>query len=91
MCQRHLTVRPPLTTPLRSPARPLRNAYQKVGMFGMPAIPTIRANDGGFMGDQVRGFGFLHDGSIDTIERFLSTVFSLLSQQARVIGTPILS
>jgi hypothetical protein len=64
----------------------LRNAYQKVGMFGMPAIPTIRASDGTFTGEQVRGFGFLHDGSIDTIERFLSTtVFSLSSQQAREV------
>ena len=61
----------------------LRNAYQKVGMFGMPSVPTMRATDGAFMGEQVRGFGFLHDGSIDTIERFLSTtVFSLSSQQA---------
>jgi hypothetical protein len=24
------------------------------------------------MGDQIRGFGFLHDGSVDTINRFLS-------------------
>jgi hypothetical protein len=40
------------------------------------------------MGDQVRGFGFLHNGSIDTIERFLSTtVFSLSSQQARDVET----
>jgi DNA-binding beta-propeller fold protein YncE len=30
------------------------------------------ANDG-FLGDQVRGFGFLHDGSVDTVFRFIST------------------
>ncbi len=36
----------------------LRNAYQKVGMFASA-------------GNQVRGFGFLHDGSIDTVFTFL--------------------
>jgi DNA-binding beta-propeller fold protein YncE len=54
----------------------LRNLYQKIGMFGMPAEPLILAGNNGFMGDQIRGFGFLHDGSIDTVFRFLSaTVF----------------
>ena len=51
----------------------LRNVYQKVGMFGMPAVaasssPATTANKG----DQMRGFGFLHDGSVDTLFRFLS-------------------
>jgi len=47
----------------------LRNMYQKVGMFGL-----LAANGGGsgFTGDQVRGSGFLHDGSVDTIFRFVS-------------------
>ena len=54
----------------------LRNLYQKVGMFGMPAISFLNAGNNGFMGDQVRGFGFLHDGSVDTILRFHNaTVF----------------
>jgi DNA-binding beta-propeller fold protein YncE len=60
----------------------LRNMYQKVGMFGMassfiPNDPSALAtflpapyNDNGFLGDQVRGFGFLHDGSVDTVFRF---------------------
>src|SRR5262249_13246206 len=48
----------------------LRNAYQKVGMFGMPAVPFFRAGNNGNQGDQVRGFGFLHDGSVDTLFRF---------------------
>jgi hypothetical protein len=49
----------------------LRNLYQKVGMFGMPALAGfINTGDNGFTGDQVRGFGFLHDGSIDTPFRF---------------------
>src|SRR5262249_15113146 len=31
---------------------------------------TGESND--FLGDQVRGFGFLHDGSVDTLNRFHS-------------------
>jgi DNA-binding beta-propeller fold protein YncE len=55
----------------------LRNAYQKVGMFGMPQVPFLNAGDNGFKGDQIRGFGFLHDGSVDTVFRFLqATVFN---------------
>jgi hypothetical protein len=43
----------------------MRNMYAKVGMFFSP-------------GDQVRGFGFLHDGSLDTINTFVGTgVFTL--------------
>jgi len=54
----------------------LRNAYQKVGMFGLPRIPFLGSNDPVHTGDQVRGFGYLHDGSIDTVRRFLTaTVF----------------
>jgi YVTN family beta-propeller protein len=48
----------------------LRNLYQKVGMFGMPAVPFFRTGDNGPKGDQVRGFGFFHDGSVDTLFRF---------------------
>jgi len=59
-----------------------RNAYQKVGMFGMPAVPGITPGNNGDLGPQVRGFGFLHDGSIDTVKRFLSaTVFSATATQ----------
>jgi DNA-binding beta-propeller fold protein YncE len=65
----------------------LRNLYQKVGMFGMdatfdPSSPFFTLlpapfNDDTFAGDQVRGFGFLHDGSVDTVFRFhSSTVFA---------------
>jgi hypothetical protein len=61
----------------------LRNLYQKVGMFGMPAIQFINAGNNGSAGaftiqpDQVRGFGFLHDGSVDTLFRFHNaTVFN---------------
>src|SRR3989475_673526 len=56
----------------------LRNAYQKVGMFGMPALNSaINAGNNGNQGPQVRGFGFLHDGSVDTLFRFHNaTVFN---------------
>ena len=50
----------------------LRNLYQKVGMFGMAAPPFgILPGDNAHKGDQVRGFGFLHDGSFDTLFRFM--------------------
>jgi DNA-binding beta-propeller fold protein YncE len=56
----------------------LRNAYQKVGMFGSspdqtlnvaslvpPLNPTV---------DAVRGFGYLHDGAIGNLEHFLTPI-----------------
>jgi hypothetical protein len=50
----------------------LRNLYQKIGMFGMAAPPFgILPGDNNHKGDQVRGFGFLHDGSFDTVFRFM--------------------
>ncbi len=64
----------------------LRNMYQKVGMFGHPYIDIILPGDNGHKGNQIRGFGFLHDGSIDTIFRFFrANVFSALPPSA--IGT----
>ena len=56
----------------------LRNLYDKVGMFGSP--PNLRTNpgDNGYTGPQVRGVGFEHDGSVDTIFRFLqANVFNV--------------
>jgi MYXO-CTERM domain-containing protein len=50
----------------------LRNAYQKVGMFGMAPNPLFTDADTDFTGDQVRGTGFLHDGSIATVADFLA-------------------
>jgi len=47
----------------------LRNEYQKVGMFG---LATAQGGGAGFTGDQIRGFGFLHDGVVDTLFRFHS-------------------
>ena len=40
-------------------------------MFGNPENPGFLGGDNGFKGDQVRGFGFLNDGSIDTVFRFV--------------------
>ena len=55
----------------------LRNMYQKVGMFGMPQTPFFHPTDGEHQGDQIRGSGFLHDGSIDTLFRLNeATVFT---------------
>jgi DNA-binding beta-propeller fold protein YncE len=62
----------------------LRNMYTKVGMFGMAntadmpidTVPSTLAylppplNDVSFQGDQIRGFGFTHDGTVDTLFRF---------------------
>ncbi len=48
----------------------LRNLYQKVGMFGMADAPQqFMSGDNGWKGEQVRGFGFAHDGAVDTIFR----------------------
>jgi YVTN family beta-propeller protein len=45
----------------------LRNAYTKVGMFGGS---SPNRNPATAMGAQVRGFGYLHDGAIDTLDTF---------------------
>ncbi|HEX8706580.1 MAG TPA: hypothetical protein VF815_47545, partial [Myxococcaceae bacterium] len=51
----------------------LLNMYQKVGMFGVPEDPDFHVGtDTSHMGDAIRGFGFLHDGSIDNMIRFHS-------------------
>jgi len=69
-----------------------RNAYQKVGMFGMPAVSGIETGNNGNLGPQVRGTGFLHDGSIDTVFRFLSaTLFSINTTQTQELEAFILA
>jgi len=52
----------------------LRNLYQKVGMFGMADSPFDNPLNQGSQGNQIRGFGFLHDGSTDTVFRFLQAI-----------------
>jgi YVTN family beta-propeller protein len=49
----------------------MRNMYEKVGMFGMSAVPFFLPGDNQHTGDQIRGFGFAHDGAVDTLLRFL--------------------
>lgn len=49
----------------------LRNAYQKVGMFGMMPSNFFSDAPGVYEGPQVRGTGFLHDGSVDRVFHFL--------------------
>lgn len=65
----------------------LRNAYQKLGMYAAspapgrtmaPFVPQLNGQpaSGGPVA-AVRGFGYLHDGSIGTIEEFLTGVVFL--------------
>ncbi len=49
----------------------LRNMYQKVGMFGA-AFTTRSVEPDPFMGEQIRGVGFSHDGTFPTLFRFIS-------------------
>ena len=70
----------------------LRNMYQKVGKFGMARTQAILPEsftgaDNAFTGDQVRGFGFLHDGSVDTVNRFHSGV--VFVQRAPGTNSPL--
>jgi DNA-binding beta-propeller fold protein YncE len=67
----------------------MRNLYQKVGMFGYPVAPFLFPDtDFSFMGDQVRGFGYFHDGSVDTLFRFLN-VFEFQQSPDNPEGFPI--
>ena len=59
----------------------LRNMYQKVGKFGNSGkFSTDTTN----YGAQIKGFGFMHDGGMDTLDKFLSgSVFSFNSATER--------
>jgi DNA-binding beta-propeller fold protein YncE len=56
----------------------LRNLYTKVGAFGYPAndpffnAPGLVFHDDAHQGDQIRSFGFTHDGTKDTLMRFFN-------------------
>jgi hypothetical protein len=52
----------------------LRNLYQKVGMFGIPTHWLLRDQGGSDFGPQVRGYGFMHGGSMDTARRATGTL-----------------
>src|SRR4030095_15282535 len=67
----------------------LRNVYQKIGMFGNAENPGFLGGDNGFKGDQVRGFGLLNDGSVDTAFRFTHGIsFSELANGPGNNGIP---
>jgi DNA-binding beta-propeller fold protein YncE len=68
----------------------LRNLYQKVGKFGMAQAPfgLVNPGDNDFKGDQVRGIGFNHDGSFDTVFRF-NNVLSFDQRPDNPGGLPI--
>jgi len=55
--------------------------YKKVGKFGHST--TVNSDTSGkHYGDQIGGVGFLHDGSIDTLETFVSSpLFVQLNEQ----------
>ncbi len=58
----------------------IRNMYQKVGKFGNSGI--FSATDE-FFGDQIRGFGFMHDGNMDTLFNFFKgDVFRFADNEA---------
>jgi hypothetical protein len=68
----------------------LRNQYQKVGMFGNPPVDqAVLPGDNDSKGDQVRGFGFSHDGSTDTGFRFVSALFFAQDPYLDPTGIPI--
>lgn len=50
----------------------LRNLYTRVGMFGLPDREGfLPSHTREHQGDQIRGFGFLHDGASDQLLNFL--------------------
>ncbi len=72
----------------------LRNIYQKVGRFGqgraLPPFTDFVAGSDDHLGDQVRGYGLMHDGTFDTIFRFMQGLaFSeVLSPHGFLFGPP---
>ena len=67
----------------------LRAAYAKLGMFGHAKVKVYQDTDTGPMGDQVRGFGYLNDGSADTLFHFFNKiVFEPLPQQGFPVNDP---
>ncbi|HEV7733904.1 MAG TPA: hypothetical protein VGR62_17170 [Candidatus Binatia bacterium] len=65
----------------------LRNLYQKVGMFGVLDVLGVAPMNTPFQGPQIRGFGYLHDGSVDTLFRFFNAnVFSNTSVGGASVG-----
>ena len=68
----------------------LRSLYQKVGMFGLPNREYfLPSTTDAHQGDQIRGFGFLHDGATDQLFHFLQgAVFDDGSTTCADLGLP---
>lgn len=77
----------------------LRNMYQKVGMFGaIPQNTTLLGNAVNFPAagpvniPQIRGFGFTHNGTVDTLVSFLAgSLFSLNQTEEQNVAAFILA
>ena len=52
----------------------LRNMYARIGMFGLPQINQRPLPTSTFQGDQIRGIGFSHDGSVNSLFAFMNGV-----------------
>lgn len=60
-----------------------RNLYTKVGKFGQPSTTNTVPGDDIFMGDQIRGYGYQHDGAVETLFRFHTSPDSLFQTDAQ--------
>ena len=77
----------------------LRNQYQKVGKFGMPFSPILISGPGTNeqIGDQIRGFGFAHDGSFGsdshffTLSNFADSTDGLIDPSLLLLGQPVVN
>lgn len=72
----------------------LKNAYQKIGMFGTPntRFADILPAHAAHQGEQIRGFGFLHDGSTATVFDFLrARIFTMADHQREDLEQYILA
>ena len=67
----------------------LRNLYTKIGMFGLAGTIPFNEFDTGPTGPQIRGYGFLNDGSVDTVFDFFNAlVFNPRSNVGFPVTTP---
>ncbi len=84
-----LSAFPPFTQPMKIPH--MRNIYQHVGRFGHPPDAIFDPVGTPHMGDQIRGFGILHDGSVDTVLRFVSAATYPPGQQGDLLKAAVTS
>jgi DNA-binding beta-propeller fold protein YncE len=69
-----------------------RNAYTKIGAFGFAEDPNFNKPgmldyDPNHTGDQIRAFGYTHDGSNDTVMRFLNAFVAPLAPEGFTTAT----